>query len=63
MKTIESKIRAFAGIVVLTSLSLGYYVTPAWYLLTVFVGLNLFQSSLTGFCPLEIVLRKVEKKS
>lgn len=63
MKTIESKIRAFAGAVVLTSIVLGYYVSPYWYLLNIFVGLNLFQSSMTGFCPLEIALRKMEKKS
>lgn len=58
--TIERKIRAFAGAFVLTSLVLGYFVHPAFYLFTVFVGANLLQSAFTGFCPLEIVLRKLE---
>lgn len=54
----ERIIRSFAGAVVLASLALGYYVSPYWYLLTAFAGLNLFQSGFTGFCPPEKVLRK-----
>jgi len=49
-------IRRFAGAFVLASLSLGWWVHPAWLLFTAFVGLNLLQSSFTGFCPLERVL-------
>ena len=41
----------FAGFMVLVSLALGYYVSDYWYLLTAFVGLNLMQASVTGFCP------------
>ena len=52
-------IRRFAGIFVLLSLALGYWVNPAWLLFTAFVGLNLFQSSFTTFCPLERVLGRV----
>lgn len=55
----EMIIRRFAGAFVLGSLALGYWVDPRFYLFTVFVGLNLFQSSFTGFCPLEMVLRRV----
>jgi hypothetical protein len=47
-----------AGIFVLASLALGYWVHPGWFLFTAFVGLNLFQSSFTGFCPLELILRR-----
>lgn len=49
----EMIVRRFAGAFVLGSLALGYWVHPAWFLFTAFVGLNLFQSSFTGFCPLE----------
>jgi hypothetical protein len=49
-------IRRFAGVFVLLSVALGVWVHPAWLGFTAFVGLNLLQSSLTGFCPLERVL-------
>ncbi|HUF10772.1 MAG TPA: DUF2892 domain-containing protein [Rhodothermales bacterium] len=55
----EMIIRRFAGIFVLASLALGYWVSPYWYLFTAFVGVNLFQSSFTGFCPLEKILEKL----
>jgi hypothetical protein len=49
-------IRRFAGVFILLSLALGYWVHPAWFLFTAFVGINLLQSSVPGFCPLERVL-------
>lgn len=49
-------IRRFAGVFVLLSLGLGWFVSPWWYLFTAFVGANLLQSSFSGFCPLEKVL-------
>ena len=55
---IDRLVFRFAGIVVLASLALGTWVHPGWYLLTAFVGLNMLQSSFTGFCPLAMVLRK-----
>jgi hypothetical protein len=57
--TIDRAVLAFAGTVVLVSLLLGIYVHYNWFWLTAFVGANLLQSSLTGFCPLAIVLRKM----
>jgi hypothetical protein len=48
---IDRAVFAFAGTMVLASLSLGYFVHPAWFLLTAFAGLNLLQSAFTGFCP------------
>jgi len=54
----ERIVRMVAGFFVLMSLGLGWFVTPYWFLFTAFVGVNLFQSSITGFCPLEIVLKK-----
>jgi hypothetical protein len=55
----ERLIRLFAGIFVLSSLVLAHYHSPNWLWFTAFVGFNLFQSSLTNFCPLEIILRKL----
>jgi Protein of unknown function (DUF2892) len=52
----EMIVRRFAGIFVLVSLALGWWVHPAWFLFTAFVGINLLQSSFTGFCPLERIL-------
>jgi hypothetical protein len=52
-------IRRFAGVFILASLALGWWVHPAWFLFTAFVGVNLFQSSLTNFCPLERILARV----
>lgn len=55
----DNLIRRFAGLFVLASLALGYWVSPLWLLFTAFVGLNLLQSSFSGFCPLERVLGRV----
>lgn len=52
-------IRLFAGTFVLSSLLLAHYHSPHWLWFTAFVGFNLFQSSLTNFCPLEIILKKL----
>lgn len=57
--TVERAILAFAGLMVLLSLALTYYVHPNFVWLTVFVGANLFQSAFTGFCPAAMVLKKV----
>ncbi|HEY6939876.1 DUF2892 domain-containing protein [Dokdonella sp.] len=55
---LDRAVMAFAGVMVLVSVLLAYYVSPWWLLLTVFVGLNLIQASITGFCPAAIVFRK-----
>lgn len=56
--SLERALEAFAGLMVLLSVVLTYYVHPGFVWLTVFVGVNLFQQSFTGFCPAAIVLRK-----
>lgn len=61
MKT-ETVVRRVAGSFVLASLGLGWSVHPAWFLLAGFVGLNLLQSSFTGFCPLETILERRSRK-
>ena len=55
----ERIVRLFAGTFILASLALAHFVSPYWLWFTAFVGFNLFQSSLTRFCPLEIILRKL----
>ena len=52
----DTIIRRFAGVFILASLVLGWLVHPAWFLFTAFVGVNLLQSSVTHFCPLERIL-------
>lgn len=52
-----------AGIVTLVSVALSAFVSPWWLLLTTFVGLNLLQASITGFCPAAIILRRFGVRS
>ncbi len=53
---------SFAGLFVLVSLALAHLTGQvdmsrvSWLWFTAFVGLNLFQSGLTGFCPLTKIL-------
>jgi hypothetical protein len=55
----DALIRRIAGVFVMASVALGWWVHPGFLAFTAFVGLNLFQSSLTGFCPLERVLGRL----
>ena len=55
---LERVIRRLAGFLVLTGLLLGLLVSPWFFILVGFVGANLFQSSYTGFCPAETVLKR-----
>lgn len=57
--SLENSIRLLAGILVLGSLTLGYFVSHYWLLLTAFVGFNLIQSSFTRFCPAEMIIAKL----
>ena len=58
--TLNEWLRAIAGTFVLLSIALGWFVHPAFFLFTAFVGANLLQSAFTGFCPLEILLRRLQ---
>lgn len=55
--TIERSLRLLAGAFVLLSLALGDWVSPYWFLFTAFVGLNLFQSGFTNWCPAMAIFR------
>lgn len=57
--SLEHAVEAFAGAMVLLSVVLTYFVHPQFVWLTVFVGVNLFQQSFTGFCPAAIVIHKL----
>jgi hypothetical protein len=57
--TLERYLRLIAGAFILVSLPLGYWVNSYWYLFTAFVGLNLFQSALSNWCPMAMLLRKL----
>lgn len=60
--TVESGVRLIAGTMVLTSVALAHWVSQYWLLLTVFVGLNLFQSALTRWCPAERIMKALGLK-
>ena len=52
-----------AGIFILSSVLLSIFHSPNWLFFTAFVGLNLLQSSFTGFCPLAVLLKKAGVKT
>ena len=54
---VDRAVFAFAGLMILGSLGLGHWVSPWWLLLTAFVGMNMLQASLTGFCPAARIFR------
>ncbi len=60
--TIDQAVMRFAGAMVLITLAFGHFLSPNWYWVTAFVGANLIQSSMTGFCPLVFVLKKMGVK-
>jgi hypothetical protein len=57
--TMERWIRMIAGAFILASLALAHWVSPAWLWFTAFVGANLLQSAVTGWCLMEDVLEKL----
>jgi len=57
--TVNEWLRAIAGLFVAISAALGYFVHPAFFLFTAFVGLNLFQSAFSKWCPMMGILRKL----
>lgn len=57
--TMHRVLRGLAGTMVLLSLALAHWVHPGFYLLTLFVGVNLLQSAITDWCPAMTLLRKM----
>lgn len=56
---IDRMVMRFAGGMVIVSIALAWFFSPWWMLLALFAGLNLFQASFTGFCPLARILKKL----
>lgn len=61
--TIERMLRAVAGFFIMLSVALAWLHSPYWLFFTAFVGLNLFQSAFTGWCPMITFLKKFGVKS
>jgi len=57
--SLDRAVMMFAGLMVLVSLALAHWVHPAWAWLTVFIGANLLQASITGFCPAAAMFRRL----
>ena len=60
--TIERCLRGVAGFFILLSVALAHWVSPYWLLFTAFVGLNLFQSAFSNWCPMIWILQKLGVK-
>ena len=60
--TADRYVHVIAGTFVVASVALGFYVSPYWFLFTLFVGLNLFQSAFTNWCLMTNILRKLGAK-
>ncbi|MHA2938857.1 YgaP family membrane protein [Vibrio sp. RC27] len=60
--TIDKGIQVFAGVMVLVSLVLTYFVHANFVWFTAFIGVNLIQSAFTGFCPAVFFLKKLGLK-
>lgn len=56
---VERALRMIAGLFVMASVALGMFVNANWYWFTAFIGLNLFQSAFTNWCPMMTILRKL----
>lgn len=57
--TIHQYLRLIAGFFIMLSVALAWLHSPYWLFFTAFVGLNLFQSAFTNWCPMMTFLRKL----
>jgi hypothetical protein len=60
---VDRAVMAMAGVMILLSVALAYWVSPWWLLLTGFVGLNMLQAAFTGFCPAAVIFHKLGMKA
>ena len=61
--SIDRAVMFFAGALALLGVVLGWQVNSYWYLLSAFVGVNLMQSSITGFCPAAMIFKALGLRS
>lgn len=54
---LEKALRLMAGLFILISLGLAYFISYNWLILTLVVGFNLFQSGFTNWCPMMTILK------
>lgn len=54
---VDRYLRLIGGLFVFASVLLGMYVSPYFFWFAAFVGLNLFQSAFTNWCPMMSILR------
>lgn len=57
--SIDNAVMMFAGFMVLLSLALGLLVHPYWFALNAFVGVNMMQAAVTGFCPAAMFFKRL----
>jgi hypothetical protein len=57
--TLDKAVLAFAGMMILLSLALTYFVSPLFWIFTAFIGLNMLQAAFTGFCPAAMIFKKL----
>lgn len=60
---LDRAVMSFAGVMILISVAITYFVSPWGLALTAFIGLNMLQASFTGFCPVAMVFSKLGLKS
>ena len=60
--TVNRYLRLIAGFFVMLSVTLAQLHSPYWLFFTAFVGLNLFQSAFSNWCPMITLLRKLGVK-
>ena len=60
--TVNRYLRMIAGFFVVLSVALAHFHSPYWLYFTAFVGLNLFQSAFSNWCPMITILRKLGVK-
>ena len=67
--TVERMVRIIAGFFIMLSLALAHFsgsvdmTQISWLWFTAFVGFNLFQSGITRFCPMDIMLKMAGAKT
>jgi hypothetical protein len=57
--TLDKAVLAFAGVMILLSLALTFFVSPLFWIFTAFIGLNMLQAAFTGFCPAAMLFKKL----
>jgi len=60
--TLDRAVFAFAGLMIMLSVALVYFVSMWWLLFTLFIGINMLQSAFTGFCPAAKMFHKLGVK-